>query len=88
MRQLMLVLGAVVPLFAWAAEPTTPARGATSRTEAPKKVEINFEEDTLEGERRGPDVGYAEGHPRVEPSDLVRVRDGWRGEVMQSSGDL
>ena len=53
-----------------------------------KKTEINFEDDTIDGDLKRPDGEYVEARRKVSHSNLIRIREDWREKVMQSSGEL
>jgi hypothetical protein len=86
---LMLLVLAVVPAAARAADGDAPAQGGVPpKVEYQKKTVINFEEDTLEGTLKRPDGEYVESRKKVQHSNLIRIREDWRDKVMQSSGEL
>lgn len=53
-----------------------------------KKTEINFEDDTIDGDLKRPDGEYVEARRKVSHSNLIRIREDWREKVMQASGEL
>lgn len=53
-----------------------------------KTTVINFEDDTIEGDLTRPDGEYVEARKKVAHSNLIRSRDDFREEVMQSVGEL
>jgi hypothetical protein len=53
-----------------------------------KKTEINFEDDTIDGDLKRPDGEYVEARRKVNHSNLIRIREDWREKVMQASGEL
>jgi hypothetical protein len=86
---LMLLVLAVVPAAARAADGDAPAQGgAPPKVEYQKKTVINFEEDTIEGDLKRPDGEYVEARKKVDHSNLIKIRENWREKVLQSSGDL
>jgi hypothetical protein len=53
-----------------------------------KRTEINFEDDTIDGDLKRPDGEYVEARRKVEHSNLIRIREDWREKVLQASGEL
>ena len=53
-----------------------------------KRTEINFEDETIDGDLKRPDGEYVEARRKVSHSNLIRIREDWREKVMQSSGEL
>jgi hypothetical protein len=53
-----------------------------------KKTEINFEDETIDGDLKRPDGEYVEARRKVSHSNLIRIREDWREKVMQASGEL
>ena len=53
-----------------------------------KRTEINFEDDTIDGDLKRPDGEYVEARRKVSHSNLIRIREDWREKVMQASGEL
>jgi hypothetical protein len=69
---------------AYAAPKAAPAAEPTYE----KKTVINFEDDTISGDLTRPDGEYVEGRKKVQHSNLIRVREEFRGRVLQSVGEL
>lgn len=53
-----------------------------------RTTEINFEDDTIEGDLTKPDGEYVEARKRVNHSNLIRIREEFKDKVMQSVGEL
>ena len=83
---------AFLTLFAIAAAPAVPL--AQDKAEAKptvvyeKRTEINFEDETIDGDLKRPDGEYVEARRKVSHSNLIRIREDWRDKVMQASGEL
>jgi len=87
MRSLLLIT-----LITTAALPSVPS--AEDKAEAKptvvyeKRTEINFEDETIDGDLKRPDGEYVEARRKVSHSNLIRIREDWREKVMQASGEL
>ena len=53
-----------------------------------KKTIFNFEEDTIDGDLQMPDGEYVESRKRVRHSNLIRIRENFREEVLRSVSSL
>ena len=53
-----------------------------------KTTVYDFEDDTIEGDLSRPDGEYVEARKEVKHTNLIRIRDNFKDEVMQSVGDL
>lgn len=53
-----------------------------------KTTEINFEDDTIEGDLTKPDGEYVEARKTVKHSNLIRIREEFKDKVLQSVGEL
>ena len=53
-----------------------------------RQTEINFEDDTIEGDLSKPDGEYVEARKKVKHSNLIKIREDFKEEVMQSVGEL
>jgi len=84
MRTLVLLTMLALPAVPVAQE--TPAPKPTVTYE--KRTEINFEDDTIDGDLKRPDGEYVEARRKVSHSNLIRIRENWRDKVMQASGEL
>jgi hypothetical protein len=89
MRKLLQTFIATLLLASPLAAAAQDAKGGVQpKVEYEKKTVINFEDDTIEGDLKRPDGEYVEARQKVEHSNLIRIREDWRDQVMQSSGDL
>jgi hypothetical protein len=86
-RVLLLSLAAfAIPVLAQDAKQVSG--GAQSKTAPQPPTLIQFEEDTIEGGLRGPEVGTVVSRTRAEQENLIKLRPSWHDQVLQSSGDL
>jgi hypothetical protein len=53
-----------------------------------KSTNIDFEDDTIEGDLTKPDGEYIEARDKVKHSNLIRIREDFEDKVMQSVGEL
>ncbi|MFL5319865.1 MAG: adventurous gliding motility protein CglF [Myxococcaceae bacterium] len=53
-----------------------------------KTTSYDFEDDTIEGDLTKPDGEYVEARKKVQHSNLIRIREDFKEEVMQSVGEL
>ena len=53
-----------------------------------KTTTINFEDDVVEGDLTKPDGEYVEARKKVKHSNLIRIREHFKDEVMESVGEL
>lgn len=49
-----------------------------------KKTVVNFDEDTIDGDLMKPDTAYVEVRKRLRHSNLIRIREDFRLEVLGS----
>lgn len=49
-----------------------------------KKTTFNFEDDTIDGDLNRPDGAYVESRKRVRHSNLIRIRENFDHEIMNS----
>jgi hypothetical protein len=84
MRTLFLLGLFALPAPSLAEEKAVPKPTVTYE----KRTEINFEDDTIDGDLKRPDGEYVEARRKVTHSNLIRVRENWREKVMQASGEL
>jgi hypothetical protein len=84
MRTLVLLTMLALPAAALAQEKVAPKPTVTYE----KRTEINFEDDTIDGDLKRPDGEYVEARRKVSHSNLIRIRENWRDKVMQASGEL
>jgi hypothetical protein len=84
MRTLVLLTLLAVPAI-----PLAQDKGAAKpNVTYEKRTEINFEDDTIDGDLKRPDGEYVESRRKVTHSNLIRIREDWREKVMQASGEL
>jgi hypothetical protein len=62
--------------------------GGEAKVRYSKSQEINFEDDTIEGDLTRPDGEYVEARKKVKHSNLIRIREEFKDKVMQSVGEL
>ena len=53
-----------------------------------KKTVINFDDDTIQGELTTPDGEYIGAKKKVRHKSLIKLRDNFRKEILQSVKDL
>lgn len=51
-------------------------------------TEIDFEDDTISGDLQRPDGELVEARRRVDHTNLIRTRESFRDQVLESVGDL
>ncbi|MBM4379762.1 MAG: adventurous gliding motility protein CglF [Deltaproteobacteria bacterium] len=83
MTRWMLVFGMVATAPALAQEKKAEGNVRYNKTTA-----YDFEDDTIEGDLTKPDGEYVEARKKVQHSNLIRVREDFKEEVMQSVGEL
>jgi hypothetical protein len=49
-----------------------------------KKTTISFDDDTIDGDLTRPDGAYVESRKRVRHSNLIRIRENFDHEIMNS----
>ena len=84
MRKVFLLTALLLPLAVNAQEKKPPE----PRVEYEKKTVINFDDDTIQGDLTRPDGEYVEARKRVNPSNLIKIREDWREKVKQAAADL
>jgi len=84
MRSIALFL-LLVPALAGAQSPPPEPKPTVTYE---KRTEINFEDDTIDGDLKRPDGEYVEARRKVDHSNLIRIREDWREKVLQASGEL
>jgi hypothetical protein len=78
----------LVLLFAFAAPLAAMAGDEAEKVKYSRTTEINFEDDTIEGDLTKPDGEYVEARKKVNHSNLIRIREEFQDKVMQSVGEL
>ena len=63
-------------------------KGGDENVRYNKTTQINFEDDTIEGDLTKPDGEYVEARKKVKHSNLIKVREEFKDKVMQSVGEL
>lgn len=53
-----------------------------------KTTTISFEDDTIEGDLTKPDGEYVEARKKVRHSNLIRIRETFKDQVMESVGEI
>jgi len=66
---------------------STAAR-AEETIEYEKNTVLDFDEDTIQGDLTRPDGELVDAKRRVSHSNLVRVRESFRDQVLESVGEL
>jgi hypothetical protein len=84
MRTLVILALLSAPAVPLAQDKSAPKPNVTYE----KRTEINFEDDTIDGDLKRPDGEYVEARRKVSHSNLIKIRENWRDKVMQASGEL
>jgi len=61
---------------------------AQERIEYEKVTELDFDDDTIQGDLTRPDGEFVEAKGRVKHSNLIKVRESFRDQVLESVGEL
>lgn len=85
MKKALILLVLSVSGFSYAQD---KAKAADGNVRYAKQTEINFEDDTIEGDLTKPDGEYVEARKTVKHSNLIRIREEFKDKVMQSVGEL
>ncbi len=93
MRKLLMLCSvlAVMPAFAQeegGGKQAGGGGGGEGNVRYQKTTNIDFEDDTIEGDLTKPDGEYVEARKKVKHSNLIRVREDFQDKVMQSVGEL
>ena len=92
MRKLLMLCALVAVTPALAQEEGGARQGDTNPGEGnvryQKTTNIDFEDDTIEGDLTKPDGEYVEARKKVKHSNLIRIREDFQDKVMQSVGEL
>ncbi|WP_141591341.1 adventurous gliding motility protein CglF [Myxococcus sp. AB056] len=78
---------AVTPALAQE-EGSNPGGPGEGNVRYSKTTNIDFEDDTIEGDLTKPDGEYIDARERVKHSNLIRIREDFEDKVMQSVGEL
>jgi hypothetical protein len=89
MRKLLMLCALVAVTPALAEEEAKQGSNAgEGNVRYQKTTNIDFEDDTIEGDLTKPDGEYVEARKKVKHSNLIRVREDFQDKVMQSVGEL
>jgi hypothetical protein len=69
---------------AWAQDAVAGADGQQYQ----RKTVINFEDDTIEGDLKTPDGEYLEARKKARHRSLIKIREHFRRQVLQSAASL
>jgi hypothetical protein len=86
MKKLLLVAVLGLSGVAFAEEPAKGGGGGDVRYK--KTTTIDFEDDTIEGDLTKPDGEYIEARKEVKHSNLIRIREEFKDQVLDSVGEL
>jgi hypothetical protein len=86
MRKPMVLAGLAAALLGLAG--TAAAAEKDGKVKYEKKTVINFEDDTIQGDLTRPDGEYVDARKRVNHSNLIKIREEFRDEVLESVGEL
>ena len=88
MKRLLAVIALLVGAAAYADDSNPGAHNAEGNVRYNKTTTINFEDDTIEGDLTKPDGEYVEARKKVKHSNLIRIREEFKDQVMESVGEL
>lgn len=83
MTKLILALAFTLSAVAFAQD-----KGGEGNVRYNKTTSYDFEDDTIEGDLTKPDGEYVEARKKVKHSNLIKIREDFKEEVMQSVGEL
>ena len=86
--RLGLLLAALGLVWTAEAQESKTSESTSAAAGASKTTIINFEDETIEGDLTRPDGEYVEAASRVRHSNLIRIREDFREQVMQSVDEL
>ncbi len=66
----------------------SPALAAEQNVEYAKETVIDFEDDTIQGDLTRPDGEHVDARQKVRHTNLIKVRESFRDEVLESVGEL
>lgn len=78
----------LVAAFAIASAAFAQDKGGEGNVRYNKTTSYDFEDDTIEGDLTKPDGEYVEARKKVKHSNLIKIREDFKEEVMQSVGEL
>lgn len=79
----LVIVGFVAPGAAQAAE-----KKKNVQVQWEKKTVLDFEDDTIQGDLTRPDGEYVDARKKVKHSNLIKIREEFRDEVLESVGEL
>ena len=65
-----------------------PAAAQEPTVEYARETVIDFEDDTIQGDLTRPDGEHVDARQRVQHTNLIKVRENFRDEVLESVGEL
>ena len=65
-----------------------PAGAQEKTIEYAKETVIDFEDDTIQGDLTRPDGAFVDARQNVQHTNLIKVREDFREEVLESVGEL
>lgn len=83
-RTFAAVVALLLAAPAWAQDQGKGQDGARYQ----KTTQIDFEDDTIEGDLSKPDGEYVEARKRVGHEKLIRIREDFKDKVMESVSEL
>lgn len=83
----MVALGASLG-FTWVAHAEEETATGADGQQYQRKTVINFEDDTIEGDLKTPDGEYLEAKKKARHKSLIKIRENFRRQVLQSAGNL
>lgn len=84
MKKLLLVVALMSAGLAYAED----SKGGDSAARHNKTQTIDFEDDTIEGDLTKPDGEYIEARKEIKHSNLIRIREEFKDQVLDSVGEL
>ncbi len=86
MKKLLVMVVLGLSGFAYAQDAKGAGGGGEARYK--KTTTIDFEDDTIEGDLTKPDGEYIEARKEVKHSNLIRIREEFKEQVLDSVGEL
>jgi len=88
MKKLLWVAALCVSGLAFAQDAGGKGGGGGDKIRYNKTTNIDFENDTIEGDLTKPDGEYIEARKKVKHSNLIRIREDFKDQVLDSVGAL
>lgn len=66
----------------------SPAWAQEKTVEYARETVIDFEDDTIQGDLTRPDGAYVDARQNVQHTNLIKVREDFREQVLESVGEL